>query len=98
MRRADAMNRTRCKPHAGVVASFHDDGLVLMDVRHGRLFTANRCGARIWRALEESSATDTIATALSREYGIALDAAKQHSERFIADLAAHGLVQAEDPQ
>jgi hypothetical protein len=88
----NAMNLSACRPASGVIASSHDDGLVLMHLAHGRLFTANRCGARIWRALEARHSPQAIATALSRDYAIPLDVAARHTERFIADLAAHVLL------
>ena len=36
-------------------ASIHDDGVVILDNRSGRLFTSNQTGARIWRCIERRS-------------------------------------------
>ena len=64
-----------------------------MHLGQGRLFSANRCGARIWRAIEARHTPDAIAATLSREYDIPIDVATKHTEQFIAALAAHVLVE-----
>lgn len=75
--------------------SYHDDGIVILHTGRGILFSANKTGARIWRALEQQLQLDAIAQQLSREYQIALSTARAHTLRFLAELQRHGLVQQE---
>jgi PqqD family protein of HPr-rel-A system len=76
-----------------VLASIHDDGIVLFDTREGRLFTSNPTGARIWQCLQRKLAADAIAAEISREYGIAYETARDHAARFLADLKQQKLIE-----
>lgn len=78
-----------------VAASIHDRGVLLLHVPSGMLFTSNRVGARIWEHLERNTPARAIAEALSREYRVAFDTAMTSTKRFLAELAAHGLIDAE---
>jgi hypothetical protein len=74
-------------------ASIHDDGIVILHTRTGRLFTANRIGARIWRCIEQKSSFEAIAEKISNEYQIALTTAREHTAHFLAELERHSLVE-----
>ena len=82
-----------CTPAASVIASIHEGGAVLMDLASGKLFSANRTGAEIWQAVEAGQSLETIAGQLSRVHGVPPERAHEYTERFVAALGAHALVQ-----
>lgn len=75
-----------------VVASTHDDGVVLMNLSTGRLFAVNTTGAYIWRGIEQGQSARTIAVALANDFQLPADAAHAHTSRFIETLAVNRLV------
>lgn len=77
-----------------VVASIHDEGLVLLHTEKGRVFVANRTGTRIWQGLERRLPVDALAAEISREYQIAQETAREHTVRFLAELLRQGLITA----
>jgi hypothetical protein len=81
------------KPRPGVSTSFHDYGLVLLDTSRGRLFSANRTGALIWRHIEQHASDAAIARDLSETYGLPLETASQHAQHFFAALEGEGLIE-----
>ena len=83
--------RTAPSPTAHVVASVHDDGIVLLQTKSGRVFTSNRAGARIWQHLERRMPVDAIAADLSDQYRISYDAARNDVALFLIELERHGL-------
>jgi hypothetical protein len=74
-------------------ASIHDDGIVILHVGKGRVFSANRTGARIWRGIERELPLETIAAEISSEYRIPEATAHEHAAGFLAELERHALVQ-----
>ena len=77
---------------AEVTASFHGDGVVVLHAVEGRLFSANRVGADIWRGVARGLDVEAIAREIARGYGIAYATALADSERFLAELERHRLV------
>lgn len=75
------------------VASFHDDGIVILHTGVGRLFTSNGTGARIWRGVERRMPLEAIAEEVSGEYKIARTTAREHAVRFLTELERHTLIQ-----
>jgi len=76
-------------------ASVHDDGVVILHLGNGRFYTCNGTGARIWCAIEQRLSLEAIAQEISRVYEIALNTARQHTVRFVAELELHELIQQE---
>lgn len=74
-------------------ASFHDDGLVVLNTGNGRVFRSNLTGARIWRGIEQRLPVEAIAAEMSRDYQIEPRVAAEHALRFITELARNGLVE-----
>ncbi len=74
-------------------ASFHDDGIVILHAGHGRLFSSNGTGARIWRGLEQQLTLEAIAEEISGEYQIARTIAREHTLNFLTVLEQHALIQ-----
>jgi hypothetical protein len=83
----------RIKVNPEAAASIHEDGIVILHSRYGRLFTGNRTGARIWRGIERQLPFEAIADDLSREYQIAGATAREHTARFLAELERHNLIE-----
>lgn len=76
-------------------ASVHDEGVVILHLGSGSFFTCNGTGARIWRAIEQRLSLEAIAQEISNAYDIALNIARQHTLRFLAELKLHELIQQE---
>ena len=76
-------------------ASVRDDGVVILHLGNGRFYTCNGTGARIWRAIEQRLSLEAIAQEISSTYEIALNTARQHTVRFLAELELHALIQQE---
>ena len=76
-------------------ASVHDDGVAILHLGNGRFYTCNDTGARIWRAIEQRLSLEAIAQEISSAYEIALNTARQHTVRFLAELELHELIQQE---
>jgi hypothetical protein len=76
-----------------VAASIHDDGIVILHICKGCLYTANRTGARIWRCIEQKLSIETIAEKISSEYQIAQTIAREHTAHFLAELERHSLIE-----
>jgi hypothetical protein len=88
----DARVLQALRPLPGVTASVHADGIVLVHPRAGRLFAANRTGARIWYYVEQDLPAEVISSRLSRDYQIDDQTAREHTSRFLAVLQHHGLL------
>jgi len=72
-------------------ACIENDGIVLMHLARGLLFSANRIGARIWQGLDKGHSIGGIAAAISQEYGIRVDISEQDCIEFCQDLCDSGL-------
>jgi hypothetical protein len=74
-----------------LIASAHDDGLVLFEIPTGRIFSANRTARIVWERLEAGDGPIAGAKALVESYGIPLAVAILHVDRFIDSVATWGL-------
>jgi hypothetical protein len=81
-------------PEAAV--SIHDDGIAILHIGHGSLYTSNGTGARIWRGVERHLPLEAIVEEISGAYKIALTTAREDAFRFLAELERHSLVRRED--
>jgi hypothetical protein len=75
-----------------VKASMHSEGLVLIHLGRGTVFSANRAGAMIWNGAAERWSLDRVAATISAEFQISPEAAQQDATKFLAQLAAEGLL------
>lgn len=73
-------------------ASVHEDGIVILDARRGRLFRSNLAGMFIWRCLEQHQSFEAIADRIHTEFQIARATAREHTGRFLAELERHCLI------
>jgi hypothetical protein len=71
-------------------ASTSDDGLVLLNVETGEIYTANAVGSQIWRLLQEGQGEAEIAAHLAEAYGRPQSAIAEDVHEFIDDLLALG--------
>jgi len=75
-----------------VKASVHSEGIVLINLSRGTVFSANRVGAMIWNAAAERWSLDRVAASISSEFHIPAQTAQQDAAEFLAQLAAEGLL------
>jgi len=78
-----------------VTAAHHDEGMVILHVSNGHLYTSNRIGSCIWRGIERRLPLEAIAQEISEVYHIALPTACEHAQRFVGELERHVLVRRE---
>ena len=86
-------NRHRIAVSSEATASVHDDGIVILHTRIGRLFSSNRIGAQIWRCIEQQLSLEAIAERIGAEYQIARAIAWEHTARFLAELERNSLIE-----
>jgi hypothetical protein len=90
------MKDVRVKVDAEAAGSIHENGIVILHFGNGRVYSANKTGARIWRGILQEQPLNTIATEISDEYRIPITVASEHVEVFISDLELHSLVQRQE--
>ena len=82
---------TRVPEH--VRKTHSEDGAIVLDVMHGRMFTLNLVGSKILELLEHQYTTAQIAEELSREFGITADVASRDVAEFLGTLERHRLIE-----
>lgn len=90
------MNDVRVTVDSEAAGSIHENGIVFLHMGNGRVYAANKTGARIWRGIVQEQTLETIATEISDEYQIPLPLACEHVGAFITDLERHSLVQRQE--
>jgi hypothetical protein len=70
----------------------HSEGVVLLHIRRGTVFSANRVGAAIWQGAAERWSLDRVVTSITDEFGVSPQTAQQDAADFLAQLAAAGLL------
>jgi len=89
----DQINNHVVKISPDAAASIHEDGVVILHTRRGRLFRSNRAGACIWCCIEQRLSLEGIAEKLTSEYQIARTIAREHTARFLAELERNSLIE-----
>jgi Ni,Fe-hydrogenase III large subunit len=82
-------------PSPEATASAHEDGIVILHTGNGRVFSANKSGALIWRGIEQRRSLDGIVEEITREFQIAGTTARVHTLNFLAALERQTLIQPE---
>jgi Coenzyme PQQ synthesis protein D (PqqD) len=90
------MKDVRVKVDPEAAASIHEDGIVILHIGNGRVYAANKAGARIWRGIAQEQPFNTIATEISDEYQIPITAVREHVSAFMSDLERHSLIQRQE--
>lgn len=81
------------KPTEHVRANVTDDGLILMDLVKGQIFTANAIGARIWRGLfVDNQPEEKLVEVVASEWGTTPEIVATDVEKFVVQLKQQGLV------
>jgi hypothetical protein len=86
------MQHRPLRPSPSVRASISDDGLVLLDLTGGLVFSSNAVGGRIWQLIEQQRTPEEIIRQLMDDYAISADRAASDVTSFAAALLARGLV------
>jgi hypothetical protein len=73
--------------------SYHKDGAVVLDIRSGKLLSANTVGARILRLLQEGSDRDEIVGRISQEFAEPAERVQGDVEQFLGRLKSRGMLQ-----
>jgi Coenzyme PQQ synthesis protein D (PqqD) len=69
------------------------DGGVVLDIRHGRMYGLNLVGSRILELLKQDYQEAQIAEEISRQFGISLETATSDVREFLESLDKHGLIE-----
>jgi len=80
------------KPSAHVRASATNEGIVLLDIASGSIFSANAIGARIWSGLEEGLSIAAIVDRIALETGAERSIVARDADSFVDALKARALV------
>ena len=70
-----------------------DDEIIALEARGSNYVSANGAGTLLWRALAEGATRDELADVLVAAYGIDRDRARADADRFVAEVAAQGLLE-----
>lgn len=73
------------------------DGSILLDVHHGRMFSLNLVGSKILELLEHGYDETRIAEEISNTYGVARDMARGDVREFVDALHWHHILQPSRP-
>ena len=76
-------------------ASAHDSGIVILHTGRGRVFSSNKAGTVIWRAIERGCSLDGIVEEISSKFQIAGSTARAHTLNFLAALEQQALIKRE---
>jgi hypothetical protein len=76
-------------------ASTHDDGIVILHLGMGRIFSSNQAGALIWRGVEQRRSFDGIVEDISSAFQITGTTARAHTLNFLAALEQQALISRE---
>jgi hypothetical protein len=75
-----------------VKASQHADGVVLIHLGKGTVFSANRVGAMIWNGVAERRSLEKVAESISGVFHIPTQTVRHDAAVFLAQLQAEGLL------
>lgn len=90
------MSDVRVKVDTEAAGSIHENGIVILHIGSGRVYAANKTGARIWQGIVQEQPLEAIANELSDEYQIPVPVACEHVGAFISALECHSLVQRQE--
>jgi Coenzyme PQQ synthesis protein D (PqqD) len=79
-------------PSETIRSTVTDDGVVLLDVRNGKIFNSNGVGARIWLKLQEGLDVATIVAQIGAEFSLSTDLIRPDVEEFVRKLKENGIV------
>ena len=77
----------------GVRSTHERDGAVVLDIRHGQMFTLNIVGSKIIEMMERDWPEAKIVEEISRAFGIRYDIVERDVREFLECLEKHQLLQ-----
>ena len=83
---------SRYQRNPDLLAVDMDGDLVMMSIERGNYYGVGGIGPHLWRLLEAPRSRAELVDEICREFEVDEATAGADLERFIADLAAHGLV------
>lgn len=85
------------RPNEHVRATVTPDGLVLLDIDRGKIYTANPVAARIWQGLfVDKWKPAEVAESIAREFDTKTEQVGEDMRYFLAVLEESGLVRGVD--
>lgn len=97
---ARSVRLTVCRPRksGNVVSRVVAEEAIVVPIRRGAadmdsIFTFNETGTALWNMIEANCSSAEMIELLQTEYGLSAENAAADTERFIADLAAAGLIE-----
>ena len=81
------------KPLPHVRSNISDDGLILLDIRSGQIFSANAIAARIWSGLERGQALREIVDGIVSATGADARVVESDATDFLNMLKVRALVE-----
>lgn len=91
-RRKQSLPGSSLRIAPGVRVSESQQGLTLLHIRSGRVFSCNGTGLRIWRDLTSGMSVEAIAAGLSGSYSLPPGRAHADTAAFLSALEEQGLV------
>jgi hypothetical protein len=77
----------------GVRSTHERDGAVVLDIRHGKMFTLNIVGSKILGMMKDGWPEKNIIEEISREFSIRSDIVERDVREFLECLEKHRLVE-----
>ena len=71
-----------------------EDGGIVLDVKHGRMFGLNIVGSRVLELLEQQHTPREIAQEIAATFGVTADIADRDVREFLETLEKHHLIEA----
>ena len=95
----ESMKGREVKKSSNVVSRVVADEAIVVPIRRGvadmdSIFTFNEAGTTLWNMIEAKCSAAEMSEFLRKEYGLTAERAAADTERFIADLATAGLIEA----
>jgi hypothetical protein len=81
-----------------VRAATGEDGIVLMDIGQGQMFTINAVGSRIWHQLKDGHSLEAIAEGLATDFAITREQARNDADEFVKQLEARQLIRTSESE
>jgi hypothetical protein len=80
------------KAAAHLKATVHEDGVVLLSITQGKVFSGNRVAAEIWHAISEGKSLDEVAVLLGERYPARKTEVNADLSKFVGELISHHLL------
>lgn len=80
----------------GLLSAAIGDELLMMSAAEGKYFNLNDVGTRIWELLAEPVSAEGLVAALTAEYTVDADTAREQVVEFLSALRERGLLTSTD--